>query len=37
MINVIEDITKILNDDKLHDVVINNSASNVIVNITCCD
>lgn len=37
MINVVEDITKILKDDNLHDVEINISASNVIVNLSCKD
>ena len=37
MINVIEDITKILKDDNLHDVEINISPSNVIVNLSCKD
>lgn len=37
MINVIEDITKILKDDNLHDVEINISMSNVIVNLSCKD
>lgn len=37
MINVIEDITKIVKDDNLHDVEINISPSNVIVNLSCKD
>lgn len=37
MINVIEDITKIVKDDNLHDVEISISSSNVIVNLSCKD
>lgn len=37
MINVIEDITKILKDDNLHDIEVNISTSNVIVNLSCKD
>lgn len=37
MINVVEDITKILKDDNLYDVEINISPSNVIVNLSCKD
>ena len=37
MINVIKDITKIVKDDNLHDVEINISPSNVIVNLSCKD
>lgn len=35
MINVIEDITKILKDDKLHDISVNISASKIVVNLIC--
>ena len=37
MINVIEDITKIVKDNNLHDVEISISPSNVIVNLSCKD
>lgn len=37
MINVIKDIIKIVKDDNLHDVEINISPSNVIVNLSCKD
>lgn len=35
MINIIEDITKILKDDKLHDVEVHISASEIVVNLIC--
>lgn len=35
MINVIEDITKILKNDKLHDVEVHISASEIVVNLIC--
>lgn len=34
MINVIEDITKILKNDKSHDVEVNISASEIVINLT---
>lgn len=35
MINVVEDITKILKNDKLHDVEVHISASEIVVNLIC--
>lgn len=37
MINVIEDITKIIKDDNLHDVEVNISASDIVVYLSCED
>ena len=37
MINVIEDITKIVKDDNLHDVEVNISASDIVVYLSCKD
>ena len=35
MINIVKDITKILKNDKLHDVSINISISEIVVNLIC--
>lgn len=35
MINVVEDIAKILKNDKLHDVEVHISASEIVVNLIC--
>ena len=35
MINVVEDVTKILKNDKLHDVEVHISASEIVVNLIC--
>lgn len=35
MINVIEDITKIIKNDKLHDIEVHISASEIVVNLIC--
>ncbi len=37
MINVIEDITKIVKDDNLHDVEVNISVSDIVVYLSCKD